>query len=93
MPLLDPHLRRRQQSRADAVKRRDARLSGEITGWAVNALFPIPHVPNIYARLPWRRIRKTRGVICGKLFVVNLLVIWFFELAWELAWPGDTEQS
>jgi hypothetical protein len=22
-----------------------------------------------------------------------LLVTWFFELAWELAWPGDTEES
>jgi hypothetical protein len=81
----------RQQSRTDAVRRRDARLSEEITGWAVNALFPIPDVPNRYARLPWRRIRKTRGLICGTLFLVSLLTIWPFELTWELLWSSDAE--
>ena len=75
---------RRRQSRADAVRRREDRLSEEITGWAVNALFPIPDVPDMYARFPWRRIRKTRGLICGTLFVLKLLVIWPFELTWEL---------
>jgi hypothetical protein len=35
---------RGQQSRAVALKRRDARLSEEITGWAVNALFPKIHM-------------------------------------------------
>jgi hypothetical protein len=82
-------LLRRRQSRADAVKKREARLSEEITGWAVNALFPIPDVPNLYGRLPWRRIRKTRGLVCGTLFVVSLLAIWPFELTWELMRSGD----
>jgi hypothetical protein len=93
MPTLDPRLRRRQQSRADTVKRRDARLSGEITGWAVNALFPIRDVPNLYPRLPSRRIRKTRGLICGTLFVTKLLAIWPFELTWELVWSRDVADS
>jgi|ERR1700689_2851327 hypothetical protein len=82
-----------RQSRADAVRRRDARLSEEITGWAVNALFPIQGVPNRYARLPWRRIRRTRGLICGTLFVVGLLAIWPFELTWELMWSSDAVES
>jgi uncharacterized protein with HEPN domain len=82
----------RRQSRADAMRRRDARLSDEITGWAVNALFPIRDVPNLYAKFPWRRIRKTRGVICGTLFVVNCLAIWTFELTWELMWLRESRQ-
>src|ERR1700733_15852534 len=82
-----------RQSRADAVRRRDARLSEEITGWAVNALFPIQGVPNCYARLPWRRIRKTRGLICGTLFVVGLLTVWSFELTSELLWSSDRAES
>jgi uncharacterized protein with HEPN domain len=78
-----------RQSRADAVRRRDARLSEQITGWAVNALFPIPGIPNPYARFPWRRIRKTRGLICGTLFVANLLTVWSVELTWELMLSSD----
>jgi uncharacterized protein with HEPN domain len=92
MPLNDT-LRRRQQSRADAVRRREARLSEEITGWAVNALFPIRDVPNLYPRLPWRRIRKTRGLICGTLFATKLLAIWPFELTWELVRSRDVADS
>jgi uncharacterized protein with HEPN domain len=80
----------RRQSRADAVSRREAQLSEEITGWAVSALFPLPDIPNIYARFPWRRLRKTRGLICGMLFAVKLLAIWPFELAWELIWSSDS---
>jgi uncharacterized protein with HEPN domain len=81
---------RTRQSRADAVGRRDARLSEEITGWAVSALFPIRDVPNMYARFPWRRLRKTRGLICGMLFAVELLLVWPFELTWELIWSSDS---
>jgi uncharacterized protein with HEPN domain len=84
-----PCLVRRRRARADTAKRRKAQLSEEITGWAVNALFPIGDLPNRYARLPWRRIRKTRGLICGALFVVNLLTIWSFELTRELLWSSD----
>jgi hypothetical protein len=83
----------RQQSRGDAVRRREARLSEEITGWAVNALFPIPEIPNVYTRFPGRRIRKTRGLIRGAIFVVNHLAIWSFELTWELIWPRDAAES
>ena len=83
----------RRESRADAVRRREARLAEEVTGWAVNVLFPIRDVPNLYAKLPWRRIRKTRGLICGSLFVVSLLTIWPFELTWELMWPGEAADS
>jgi hypothetical protein len=83
-------LLRRRQSRADAVRRREARLSEEITGWAANALFPIPGVPNMYSSFPWRRVRKTRGLICGTLFAVKLLAIWPFELAWELIRSRDS---
>jgi uncharacterized protein with HEPN domain len=83
----------RRQSRADAVRRRDARLAEAITGWAANALFPLPDVPNLYARFPWRRIRKTRGLVCGTLFVVKLLAVWPFELTWELVWSRDAVDS
>ena len=72
------------------MRRREARLSEEITGWAVNALFPIPELPNLYTNLPWRRIRKTHGVICGALFTVKILAIWPFELVWELMWSSDS---
>jgi hypothetical protein len=82
-----------RQARVDAMKRREARLSEEITGWAVNALFPMRDVPNLCARLPWRRIQKTRGLICGSLFVARLLAIWSFELTWELMWCRDTAES
>ena len=75
------------------MSRREARLSEEITGWAVNALFPIPDIPNIYAKFPWRKIWKTRGFVCGIFFVMNLLAIWSFELSWELIWPGDATES
>jgi hypothetical protein len=71
---------RRRLSRADAVRSREARLSEEIAGWAANALFPIADVPNRYANLPWRRIRKIHGLICGILFTVTVLVKWPFEL-------------
>jgi len=84
---------RRRESRADAVRRREARLAEEITGWAVNALFPIPDVPNLYASLPWRKIRRTRGLVCGTLFVVNRLAVWPFELTWELMCPGDSGRA
>lgn len=81
---------RTRRSRADAVSRREARLSEEITGWAVSALFPIPDVPNMYAKFPWRRLRKTRGLIGGMLFAVKLLAIWPFELTRELIWSSDS---
>lgn len=86
-------LLRRRLSRANAASRREARLAEEITGWAVNALFPIPDVPNLYASLPWRKIRRTRGLVCGTLFVVNRLAVWPFELTWELMWPGDSGRA
>jgi hypothetical protein len=82
-----------RQSRVDAMKRREARLSEEITGWAVNALFPMRDVPNLYAKLPWRRIRRTHGLICGTLVVVNILAVWSFELTWELMRCRDTAES
>jgi hypothetical protein len=81
---------RKRSSRHDAVGRRDARLSEEITGWAVSALFPIRDVPNMYARFPWRRLRKTRGLVCGMLFAVKLLVVWPFELTWEVIRSSDS---
>jgi hypothetical protein len=84
---------RRRQSRADAAKRREDQLSEEITGWAVNALFPIADIPNLYTTFPWRKIWKTRGLICGTFFVINLLPIWSFELAGELLWPSDTADN
>jgi hypothetical protein len=84
---------RRRQSRADAAERREARLTEEITGWAVNALFPIADVPNLYARLPWRRIRKTRGLLWGTLFLVKVLATWPFELTWELLWSSDAADT
>ena len=84
---------RKSQSRAAAVKRRECRLSEEITGWAVETLFPIAQIPDKYPKFPWRRIRKTRGVICGTLLAVNLLAIWSLELIWELLWPGDAAKT
>jgi hypothetical protein len=78
---------RTRRSRAEAVRKLEARLSEEITGWALNAVFPIRDLPNPYARFPWRRIRKTRGSIRGAFFVINLLAIWPFELTWELINP------
>jgi hypothetical protein len=93
MVIKNPCRLRRRQSQADAVSRREARLSEEITGWAVNALFPIPDIPNIYNRFPWRRIWKTRGSVCGIFFVMNLLAIWSFELSCELIWPSDAIES
>jgi hypothetical protein len=80
---------RRRQSRTDAAKRREAQLSEKITGWVVSALFPLADVPNRYPALPWRRIRKTRGLTCGALFVISFLTIWSFELTWELLWSSD----
>jgi hypothetical protein len=80
---------RRRQSRADAAKRREDQVSEEITGWAVNALFPLADVPNRYSEFPWRRIRKTRGLIWGTLFVVKVLAIWPFELTREILWSRD----
>jgi hypothetical protein len=64
-------------------------LSERITGWAVNVLFPIPGVPNLYSKFPWRRIRRTRGPIWGTLFVVNLLAIWCLELGWQVMFLRD----
>jgi hypothetical protein len=94
MPLvIEKSLRRRRRSRADAVKRQETRLSEEITGWAVNALFPIPGLTNSYARFPWRRIRKTHSLICGTIFAVRVLLIWPFELAWELIRLPDTTET
>lgn len=84
------HRIRRRQSRKDAVKGRDACFSEEVTGWALNAAFPIPDVPNPYRKLTWRTIRRSRALLCGTVFIVNLLVIWPFELAFELAWPRDS---
>jgi hypothetical protein len=75
------------------VNRREARLSEHVTGWAVNFLFPLPDLPNVYARFPWRRIRRTRGVICGALYVVKLLTPWSLELAWQIIWPADAPES
>jgi hypothetical protein len=46
------HRIRSRQSRKDAVKMRDARFSEEVTGRALNAVFPIPDVANPYKRLP-----------------------------------------
>jgi hypothetical protein len=80
---------RRRQSHADAATRREAQLSEEVTGWAVNALFPLADVPNRYPALPWRRIRKTRGLLWGTLFVVKVLATWPFELTREILWSRD----
>jgi hypothetical protein len=83
-------LLRRRLSRADALRRRDAQLSEEITGWAATALFPIADVPNRYAKLPWRRIRKTHGLVRGTLFAATVLARWPFELVWEVVWLRDS---
>lgn len=71
-------------SRSHAIRTRGERLSEKVTGWAVNFLFPIPGVPNLYSKFPWRRIRKTRGSIWGTFFVVNLLALWSLELFWQV---------
>ena len=88
--VIEKSLVRRRLSRADAVRRREARLSEEITGWAASALFPISNVPNRYAKLPWRRIRKTHGLVRGTLFAATVLARWPFELVWELVWLRDS---
>jgi hypothetical protein len=63
---------RRLQSRADAARRREARLSEEIAGWAANALFLIADVPNRYAKLPGEGFEKLRvnlrNTFCGNCF-------------------------
>jgi hypothetical protein len=79
----------RSQTRAEAARRRDDRLSERITGWAVNALFPMRDVPNLYRRLPWHKIWKARGLIRGTLFVVEVLAVWPFEITRELIWSRD----
>ena len=73
---------------ARVIKRRDDLFAEAVTGWATNLLFPIPHVPNRYHNLPWRRIVKSRGAIRGALFVVGILALWPFELLVELMRPA-----
>jgi hypothetical protein len=79
---------------ARVIKRREDVFAEAVTGWATNLLFPIPHVPNRYLKLPWRRIFKNRGAVRGVLFVVGILALWPFELLVELMHPsGDLGKS
>ena len=68
--------------------RRDEWLAEAVTGWATNLLFPIPVFPNRYLKLPWTRIRESRGVFSAAMFVATILAFWPFELIIELFRPG-----
>jgi MEDS: MEthanogen/methylotroph, DcmR Sensory domain len=81
--------RSKKLARRRVAKRIDACLTEEITGWALNAIFPIPHVPDLYAKLPWRRVRRVHGAIGGIFFVALTLSVWPFELGWELLRSSD----
>jgi hypothetical protein len=86
---------RREESRGkkltrDRVARRiDACLDEQVTGWALNAIFPIPNVPDLYVKFPWRSVRRVHGVAGGILFIGLTLTIWPFELARELLRSSD----
>ena len=59
---------------------RDEVFAEAVTGWATNRLFSIPGVPERYSKIPWRRIKKSRGSIRGALFVAKTLILWPFEM-------------
>jgi len=70
------------------TERQDDKFAEAITGWATNLFFPLPHIPNRYHKLPWRRILRSRGAIRGVVFVLVTLAWWPFELLTEVLFPG-----
>jgi hypothetical protein len=72
---------------------RDEQLAEAVTGWATNLLFPFPSFPNRYHKLPWLKIRESRGVCGAVIFLARILAFWPFELMLELLRPGDLKNK